>query len=339
MKKILSLSIICMAISLSATSQVILLADTAFTTEVGFDSGSASCLYTGGHVMGENMAPGNWVADCFTIPPGEIWTVDSVTVFGFQFSGLSPSVMANYPFQEGYLQIYAGGQPGNGGYVIWGDSATDVLASTGITDIYRVDTSPGPYTGITGCYATIRYLTLFLSPAPNLAPGTYWLSWAGLPYTSPGAGPGYPIPWCPPKVLPGRINPPNQQGRYDSSGTWKVAIDNSDTLGFNKIIKGSYTGGTAVGNVNERPYSLLSQNVPNPFSGTTGISFYMPQTGHAKLTVLNAVGQVVANLFDGNADVGANEVTFYAENLSAGVYYYQLTTCNSVENKKMMLLK
>ncbi len=83
----------------------------------------------------------------------------------------------------------------------------------------------------------------------------------------------------------------------------------------------------------------LAQNYPNPFNPSTSIQFSVPESGNVKLSVYNLVGEEVAVLVNGFNQAGTFEVTFDASNLSTGVYLYKLQSANSVQTKKMMLLK
>ncbi len=83
----------------------------------------------------------------------------------------------------------------------------------------------------------------------------------------------------------------------------------------------------------------LEQNYPNPFNPSTNIKFSVPESGNVKLSVYNLVGEEVAVLVNGFSQAGFFEVTFDASNLSSGVYLYKLQSANSVQTKKMMLLK
>jgi len=83
----------------------------------------------------------------------------------------------------------------------------------------------------------------------------------------------------------------------------------------------------------------LAQNYPNPFNPSTSIKYSVPESGNIRLSVFNIVGEEVAVLAEGFSQAGFYEVTFDASNLSTGVYLYKLQSANSVQTKKMMLLK
>ena len=83
----------------------------------------------------------------------------------------------------------------------------------------------------------------------------------------------------------------------------------------------------------------LEQNYPNPFNPTTNINYSVPNAGNVKLSVFNTVGEEIAVLVNGYSEAGRFNVTFDASNLPSGVYLYKLQSANTVQTKKMMLLK
>ena len=83
----------------------------------------------------------------------------------------------------------------------------------------------------------------------------------------------------------------------------------------------------------------LEQNYPNPFNPTTEISFSIPVAGHVTIDVFNIMGQKVTTLLDRYMQPGTHEVTWNANNVSSGVYFYRLTSGDLTKTKKMTLLK
>jgi hypothetical protein len=89
----------------------------------------------------------------------------------------------------------------------------------------------------------------------------------------------------------------------------------------------------------------LSQNYPNPFNPSTVISYTIPFESNVSLTVYNAIGEKVKDLFSGTKPRGNYTFNFDGSDLSSGVYFYALTAqtmdgkqfFHSV--KKMLLLK
>ncbi len=192
---------LCCVVSFNALSQTTYLADIAFYTDIGYGGAEASCKAAHLEYNGWQMSHAQyaWVADAFTVPAGTVWAFDTVIVYGYQYGSTTTS-----PFLNCNLQIY-NGTPGLGGTVIWGDTSTNVLASTGWTGIYKVDTFSSD-NGLNNVNRPIMYLKLYLATPATLSAGTYWLSWSSAGSVSNSCV-------APDKVLPGRINPTGQTAR------------------------------------------------------------------------------------------------------------------------------
>ena len=84
----------------------------------------------------------------------------------------------------------------------------------------------------------------------------------------------------------------------------------------------------------------LAQNYPNPFNPSTQIRFSLDKASWTTLDVFNLLGQHIAMLYDGVAAPGKfYTVTFHADNLPTGVYFYRLRSDNRMQLKKLLLLK
>lgn len=312
---------LCCIISFRSVSQSVYIADTAFRTDIGYNGASANCIYTGGIWAGQAMDHEQhwWLADDFTVPAGSAYTIDTVIVYGYERNSAQSST-----FTEGYLMIFSG-TPGAGGTVIWGDSVTNVLASTSFTGIYRV-----PSVFLNDTSRPLMSLKLLLASPPQLSAGTYWIAWSAV-----GSGNHFVSGSF--KVLPGRINPPAQNGlQYNSyNGIWESCND-GQPLGFNFIVVGRIT--TAVPEVSN-PITLFSRNEPNPFTETTTISFEIAETSYGQLNVYNAIGQCVATLLNGVITAGQHKIIFNASQLPVGSYYYQIATANHRESKQMIFIR
>jgi len=55
--------------------------------------------------------------------------------------------------------------------------------------------------------------------------------------------------------------------------------------------------------------------------------------------VFDILGNEIATLVNEEKSAGTYEITWYAEQLSNGVYFYQLKAGSFVETKKMVLMK
>lgn len=83
----------------------------------------------------------------------------------------------------------------------------------------------------------------------------------------------------------------------------------------------------------------LGQNYPNPFNPSTMIGYALPRKAQAKLTVFNALGQVVKELVNETQEAGYHEVRFDGTGLASGVYFYRLQAGSFAETKKLTFVK
>jgi GH35 family endo-1,4-beta-xylanase/TPP-dependent 2-oxoacid decarboxylase len=83
----------------------------------------------------------------------------------------------------------------------------------------------------------------------------------------------------------------------------------------------------------------LKQNFPNPFNPTTNIQYNIPKTSNVTLRIYDVLGRLVQTLVNTEQKPGSYSVSFNAQNLSSGVYFYQINAGNFTETKKLMLLK
>ena len=82
----------------------------------------------------------------------------------------------------------------------------------------------------------------------------------------------------------------------------------------------------------------LARVSPNPFSDVTNIHLSLDQPQEVSLTVMNAVGQVVATREYGTLN-GEMILPFDGSNLQAGMYLLHLKVDNTIVTKKVMLTK
>ena len=81
----------------------------------------------------------------------------------------------------------------------------------------------------------------------------------------------------------------------------------------------------------------LSQNAPNPFSGTSTIRFALPHADRVVLHVYNVLGQRVATLADGLLAEGEHTVSLDAGSLASGMYLYRLQTGSGTLTRSMTI--
>jgi hypothetical protein len=83
----------------------------------------------------------------------------------------------------------------------------------------------------------------------------------------------------------------------------------------------------------------LGQNYPNPFNPTTSIPFDLPEKSAIKLTLYNLLGEIVAVISNGEYSAGHHQISFSAEKLTAGLYFYKLEAKQFVAARKLLVLK
>ncbi len=84
---------------------------------------------------------------------------------------------------------------------------------------------------------------------------------------------------------------------------------------------------------------VVYQNYPNPFNPTTNIKFALPNSGHVKLTIYDALGREVETLINSELVAGTHNVEWTAKNMASGIYLYRIEAGNFVKVNKMLLVK
>jgi hypothetical protein len=84
----------------------------------------------------------------------------------------------------------------------------------------------------------------------------------------------------------------------------------------------------------------LYQNYPNPFNNETKIQFSLDSSSEVELNIYNGKGELVENIVKGRYERGNHSVNYRADDLTSGVYYYQLKV-NGIRRqvRKMLYLR
>ncbi len=83
---------------------------------------------------------------------------------------------------------------------------------------------------------------------------------------------------------------------------------------------------------------ILTQNVPNPFSGITKIKWISEISGFTTLKIFNINGQEITTLMNKYLSNGEYSVDFDRSLLCAGVYYYKLQIGNYILTRKCIIM-
>ena len=153
--------------------------------------------------------------------------------------------------------------------------------------------------------------------------------------------------WPHSQVISQKIDSP-----LDNDFIWKITVDRSTNdvwiLNHNAGIfifneKGViHTGIKDNPDISQNPGVLLQQNYPNPFKGSTIISYSIPEssgTVHVVLNIFNLLGQKINTLVNTTQHPGKYEIAFRSTGLNPGIYFYQLNMGNYSTIRKMLLTK
>ena len=102
------------------------------------------------------------------------------------------------------------------------------------------------------------------------------------------------------------------------------------------IVKTTNAGGTSFEGVNEDSYFTRSLNIyPNPFSASTTIEYELKQPGKVTLTIYDYLGKQLEVIIE-NQPYGLQKVSWNAEKLPDGIYYFRLQAGEQVVNGKIV---
>jgi hypothetical protein len=122
-------------------------------------------------------------------------------------------------------------------------------------------------------------------------------------------------------------------------------LDCSWGLGTSVSDMGAYGGGDSmyVGIDDRRPgipaRFIMSQNFPNPFNGSTVISYALPDRAEVKIEIFDIMGRRLISLDEGDKAVGMHRITWHAGSFPSGVYFYRISAGKYDRTGRMILIK
>lgn len=84
---------------------------------------------------------------------------------------------------------------------------------------------------------------------------------------------------------------------------------------------------------------ILFQSYPNPFNSSTCIEYSLPAAAHVVINIYDLQGRKVETILDQKQEAGRRRITWNADYLPSGVYFYRVDTGRNAETRKMVLLK
>ncbi len=146
------------------------------------------------------------------------------------------------------------------------------------------------------------------------------------------------------------LNLPKEQLNYSwvvpdnptNQGTIIVVQDNEVSADYEDM-SGDFTINTTTTGITDK--NILAKDFviypayPNPFNNSTVISFNLPEQSPVKINVYNIAGEKVKTLINSEMQSGLHNVSWNADDFTSGVYFYTIETKNSIETRKLILLK
>jgi hypothetical protein len=84
-------------------------------------------------------------------------------------------------------------------------------------------------------------------------------------------------------------------------------------------------------------FNLKLAAIPNPFTGTTTISYTLPSSGNVSLKLYDVTGELVNTLASGYRNAGVSSFIVSRSSLSSGIYVLKLVTENSSFTEKLVI--
>jgi hypothetical protein len=83
----------------------------------------------------------------------------------------------------------------------------------------------------------------------------------------------------------------------------------------------------------------LYQNFPNPFNSSTVFEFEIIKNEMYKFEIYDILGRKINELFNKKINTGKYKISFDAQNLASGTYFYKLSSNKYILTKKFILIK
>ncbi len=138
-------------------------------------------------------------------------------------------------------------------------------------------------------------------------------------------------------VLAGRLDvADNAVFMYQADATPGTALDGDHDYQNNTIYVPQFIP-VGINNDNIITDANVSQNYPNPFTGTSVVNVSLKKRANLSLEVTNLVGQVVFKTSKGDVNAGVHNFTIDASGLGSGVYFYTVKAGENSVTKKMIV--
>lgn len=127
-------------------------------------------------------------------------------------------------------------------------------------------------------------------------------------------------------------------GQPTGWSAYSLAFDTNHFLFAGMDAGGIFRTSSPVDRPLPQNYSV-SQNFPNPFNAGTTIEFTLTRSDRVEIVIYDLLGRQVATIANKDFSAGRHIVWWNANDLSSGVYFYQLRSSSFSEFRKMALIK
>jgi len=83
----------------------------------------------------------------------------------------------------------------------------------------------------------------------------------------------------------------------------------------------------------------FSRNYPNPFNGSTMLSYFLPADGFVRLSIYDIQGREIETVVEEFQRAGNHSLDYSADGLASGVYFLKLKSAGLSDTRKMVLMK
>jgi hypothetical protein len=84
---------------------------------------------------------------------------------------------------------------------------------------------------------------------------------------------------------------------------------------------------------------FLAPNYPNPFNASTMIEYGLPESGPVQVEIFDILGRKIQTLVDETQSAGYHQLTWKADDVPSGTYFYRIQAGEKSQTKKCVLLK
>jgi hypothetical protein len=277
----------------------------------GFGGANTSQIDAGYNTFGYGWQGGtvnNRVADNFTVPSGQTWTLSTMTLRGYQTNSTTTSTYTSVN-----VRIW-NGSPVGGATVLFGDTTTNRLTSGTFSNVYRVTG-----TTLTNTQRPIMNLTVDMTWVPALPPGNYYVDVQATGSLTSG-------PWIVPTV-PANPSSDNAEQFIGANNAWGPMQDGTALVAQDVCFDLAGDDGTAsCPPVTNYCTALVSSSGCTPAMTSSGTPSIANPTGFTAGANNLEVGQNGLMFF---GTTGQNNAPFFGGTLCVNPTLYRLNVANA----------